>query len=188
MQGWRKSMEDSHVTALDVVEGEVSVFGVFDGHGGCEVAHFVENHIVDELKKNDNFKKGNYKQALIDVFILVDKMLLTDAGKKELQKISQKSGTMAQGASFDGGELAIQAGCTACMAIITKTEIYVANAGDTRCVLASSGKAKDLSNDHKPDVPTEKRRVTRAGGFVEDGRVNGVIAISRAIGDWEYKN
>lgn len=45
-----------------------------------------------------------------------------------------------------------------------------------------------MSNDHKPDVPSEKRRVTRAGGFVEEGRVNGVIAISRAIGDWEYKN
>lgn len=74
------------------------------------------------------------------------------------------------------------------MAIITKNEIIVANSGDTRCVLASSGIAKDLSIDHKPDLPNEKRRVTRAGGFVEEGRVNGVIAVSRAIGDWEYKN
>jgi serine/threonine protein phosphatase PrpC len=54
-------MEDSHVTSLDVLEGEVSVFGVFDGHGGCEVAIYVGNHLVDELKKNENFKKGNYK-------------------------------------------------------------------------------------------------------------------------------
>jgi protein phosphatase 2C family protein 2/3 len=74
------------------------------------------------------------------------------------------------------------------VAIITKTEVYVANAGDTRCVIAINGKAKDLSMDHKPDVPAEKRRVQRAGGFVEEGRVNGIIAISRAIGDWEYKN
>lgn len=50
-------MEDAHVTALDVVEGEVSVFGVFDGHGGCEVARFVEKHLVDELRKNEHFKK-----------------------------------------------------------------------------------------------------------------------------------
>lgn len=64
----------------------------------------------------------------------------------------------------------------------------MANAGDTRCVLAGKGKAKDLSTDHKPDLPNEKRRVQRAGGFVDEGRVNGVIAISRAIGDWEYKN
>ena len=34
----------------------------------------------------------------------------------------------------------------------------------------------------------EKRRVERGGGFVEEGRVNGIIAISRALGDWEYKN
>lgn len=84
MQGWRKSMEDSHITSLDIIEGEVSLFGVFDGHGGSEVAHFVERHLVDELKKNADFKTGNYKQALTDCFMLLDKMLLTEAGKKEL--------------------------------------------------------------------------------------------------------
>lgn len=159
MQGWRKSMEDAHVTALDVIEGEVSVFGVFDGHGGCEVAHFVENHLVDELKKNESFKKGNYRQALSDVFLGIDKMLLTESGKKELTRISQKHGSMAGAGSYDGGDFAVQAGCTCCVALITKTEVYVANAGDTRCVIASKGKAKDLSIDHKPDLPNEKRRI-----------------------------
>jgi protein phosphatase 2C family protein 2/3 len=57
------------------------------------------------------------------------------------------------------------------VALITRNEIYVANAGDTRCVIAAKGKAKDLSHDHKPDVVAEKRRVERAGGFVEEGRV-----------------
>lgn len=159
MQGWRKTMEDAHVTALDVIEGEVSVFGVFDGHGGCEVARFVENHLVEELKKNENFKKGNYRQALIDVFIALDKMLLTDAGKKELAKISKSHGSMATGHIYDGGDLAVQAGCTCVVAIITKTEVYVANAGDSRAVIAAGGKAKDLSIDHKPDLPAEKRRI-----------------------------
>ena len=188
MQGWRKTMEDAHVTPLDVIEGEVSIFGVFDGHGGSEVARFVENHLVDELKKNEHFKKANYRQALQDVFLGIDRMLLTEQGKKELVKISQKHGTMASGHIYDGADLAVQAGCTCCVALITKNEVYVANAGDTRAVIASKGKVKDLSTDHKPDLPNEKRRVTRAGGFVEEGRVNGVIAISRAIGDWEYKN
>jgi serine/threonine protein phosphatase PrpC len=88
MQGWRKSMEDAHITQLDVVEGEISLFAVFDGHGGCEVAMFVEHHMVEELKKNESFKKGNYKQALTDIFLLIDKLMLTEAGKKELVKIS----------------------------------------------------------------------------------------------------
>ena len=188
MQGWRKTMEDAHVTALDVIEGEVSVFGVFDGHGGSEVARFVENHLVDELKKNESFKKGNYRVALTEVFLAIDRLLLTEQGKKELIKISQKHGTMANGHVYDGSDLAVQAGCTCVVALITKTEVYVANSGDSRAVIAVKGKAKDMSVDHKPDLPNEKRRITRAGGFVEDNRVNGIIAISRAIGDWEYKN
>ena len=111
---------------------------------------------------------------------------MTDAGKKELALISKKN-TGGGGIAVSGADLPYQAGCTACVAIVTKSEVYVANAGDTRCVIAAKGKAKDLSHDHKPDLPTEKRRVERAGGVVEEGRVNGVIAISRAIGDWEYK-
>lgn len=54
-------MEDAHITSLDVIDGELAVFGVFDGHGGCEVAQYVERHLIDELKKNENFRKGiNY--------------------------------------------------------------------------------------------------------------------------------
>jgi protein phosphatase 1G len=63
MQSWRRSNEDSHITALDV-GNEISVFGVFDGHGGVEVARYVEYHLVDILQKNAFFKKGEYKKAL----------------------------------------------------------------------------------------------------------------------------
>jgi serine/threonine protein phosphatase PrpC len=172
-------MEDAHIAALDI-EPDISVFGVFDGHGGCEVAHFVGNHFVEELKKTEAFRKGDYKNALIDTFLSLDRMILTDAGKKELALISKKHSS--GGIAVAGSDLPYQAGCTACVALVTKNEIYCANAGDTRCVIAAKGKAKDLSHDHKPDLPNEKRRVERAGGIVEEGRVNGVIAISRAIG------
>ena len=43
MQGWRTDMEDSHIVNLDVDDaqkGQVALFGVFDGHGGKEVAKF----------------------------------------------------------------------------------------------------------------------------------------------------
>ena len=50
------------------------------------------------------------------------------------------------------------------------------------------GVAVELSEDHKPDLPTERSRVLASGHNVEDGRVDGIIAISRALGDWEYKN
>jgi serine/threonine protein phosphatase PrpC len=45
-----------------------------------------------------------------------------------------------------------------------------------------------MSTDHKPDDPEERKRIYNANGFVEDGRVNGMLALSRALGDFEYKN
>ena len=55
-------------------------------------------------------------------------------------------------------------------------------------MVSQNGQAIDLSEDHKPDLPTERSRVLQAGHMVEEGRVDGIIAISRAIGDWEYKS
>jgi serine/threonine protein phosphatase PrpC len=78
------------------------------------------------------------------------------------------------------------AGCTANVVMITKTEIICANAGDSRAVMGKKGKVKDLSVDHKPDTPSEKRRIERANGYVEESRVNGMLALSRSLGDFEY--
>lgn len=85
-------------------------------------------------------------------------------------------------------EMQSYAGCTACVVLVTKTEIYCANAGDSRAVLSKKLRAKDLSVDHKPDTPSERRRIERANGFVEESRVNGMLALSRSLGDFEYKN
>ena len=83
--------------------------------------------------------------------------------------------------------ISLYTGCTACVALITESEIYCANAGDSRCVLSLDGKAVEMSVDHKPDLLTEKARIERAGGYVEDNRVKGVLNLSRSLGDLEYK-
>lgn len=81
------------------------------------------------------------------------------------------------------------AGCTACVCLITADSVICANAGDSRAILVDKkGKVTELSYDHKPDNEGELARVKAGGGFVDDGRVQGIIAVSRAIGDWEYKN
>jgi len=80
------------------------------------------------------------------------------------------------------------AGCTANVLIVTQDRLYVANAGDARCVLFQKSREMiALSEDHKPDNPLEKNRITKAGGYVSDGRVNDNLNLSRAIGDLEYK-
>ena len=49
MQGWRKRMEDSHITDLSIGGSNNHVFGVFDGHGGPEVARFCQRYLVSVL-------------------------------------------------------------------------------------------------------------------------------------------
>lgn len=89
-----------------------------------------------------------------------------------------------------------QRGCTANVVLVlppndlskTPATIICANAGDSRCVVGLGGKAQGLSFDHKPQNPTERSRIQRAGGFVNgEGRVNGNLNLSRALGDLTYK-
>ncbi|KAH8901000.1 PP2C-domain-containing protein [Thozetella sp. PMI_491] len=174
MQGWRISMEDAHTSVLDLLANDpeaakvhssrISFFGVFDGHGGDKVALFAGENIHNIVAKQDTFKAGKYEQALKDGFLATDRAILNDP--KYEDEVS---------------------GCTACVGLITDEKIYTANAGDSRSVLGVKGRAKPLSFDHKPQNEGEKARITAAGGFVDFGRVNGNLALSRAIGDFEFK-
>ncbi len=83
--------------------------------------------------------------------------------------------------------VADKVGATACVVLITKTEIFVANAGDSRCVLSKSGLAINMSEDHKPTLERERTRIMKAGGKVEEGRINGMLSLSRSIGDLDFK-
>ncbi|KAL6779395.1 hypothetical protein ACKKBG_A12165 [Auxenochlorella protothecoides x Auxenochlorella symbiontica] len=87
----------------------------------------------------------------------------------------------------EGEYLGPTAGCTAVCALVKAGVLTVANAGDSRCVLSRGGVALAMTQDHKPDDPAEYARIINAGGFVADGRVNGSLNLSRALGDMEYK-
>lgn len=176
MQGWRISMEDAHATILDLQAGDgkdskpadkdsrLSFFGVYDGHGGDKVALFAGENVHHIVAKTDAFKKGAFEQALKDGFLATDRAILNDPRYEE--EVS---------------------GCTASVGIISSKTIYVGNAGDSRTVLGIKGRAKPLSFDHKPQNEGEKARICAAGGFVDFGRVNGNLALSRALGDFEFK-
>ncbi|KAH0549696.1 Protein phosphatase 1B [Cotesia glomerata] len=79
-------------------------------------------------------------------------------------------------------------GSTAVCAFISPKHIYIANCGDSRAVLCSAGNPVFSTRDHKPVLPAEKERIQAAGGSVILARVNGSLAVSRALGDYEYKN
>ncbi|PFH36826.1 hypothetical protein BESB_050180 [Besnoitia besnoiti] len=83
--------------------------------------------------------------------------------------------------------LASLAGCTAITVLVTPSWIIVGNVGDSRCVMCRGDEAVELSRDHKPQLPEERIRIYAAGGYLEMGRVNGNLNLSRALGDLVYK-
>ena len=87
MQGWRKRMEDAHIMDLDIGPNKnTQLFGVFDGHGGKEVAVYVGRHFTEEFLKNESYLKGDIKSALIENYIKMDKLMLEEPGRTELVK------------------------------------------------------------------------------------------------------
>ncbi|GAA5872455.1 hypothetical protein JCM1840_006066 [Sporobolomyces johnsonii] len=68
-----------------------------------------------------------------------------------------------------------------------KRTLYVGNVGDARAVLSRGGRPVRLSYDHKGSDAKEVKRITDAGGFVLNNRVNGVLAVTRALGDSSMK-
>ena len=209
MQGWRKRMEDSHISDLNQGNNsKLHVFGVFDGHGGKEVAQFVKVHFTEELCANNSYKNGNLKKALAENFLRMDDMIVTGPGKVELKIIAQKTKEEDElinqreknnkqmdlfkqilGQGKEDEDIAMMTGCTASVCAIDEQnkKIYFANAGDSRSVICKNGIAFPMSIDHKPELDIEKNRIYKADGWVSDGRVKGNLNLSRSLGDLEYK-
>ena len=183
MQGWRMGMEDAKLCEIEIPDNAMC-FGVFDGHGGREVAVFVAKHFCAELLANEHYKNGNIEIALQETYMRMDEKLRSKEGQQELVRI-QRGLPDNYSVSVENAESL--AGCTAVAALVKDSKLHVANAGDSRCVLARGGKAVEMTVDHKPDNEHEHNRIVRAGGYVEDGRVVGNLNLSRSIGDLEYK-
>ena len=183
VQGWRSTQEDAHLAIPDF-EANTSLFGVFDGHNGAEVAQYAAKMLPKLLRKNRNFREGQYEAALKQVFVEYDDLLLKKEVMKDLVALRQAY-TKAPITRHNAPAKA--SGCTAVVALLKGTTVYVANIGDSRCLLSRKGKAHPLSQDHKPDDDAERQRIENAGGEVVYGRINYGVNVSRAFGDHAYK-
>ena len=209
MQGWRRRMEDSHISDISQGEnGRFNIFGVFDGHAGKEVSSFVKLHFTKSFLSNQKLKNDNLKQVIIETFFNMDELMEKPEGIKELKELARKSQEEDDAFMKKHGivesqmDLYIKAilskdentaysrGCTACVCVIdNKTKkIYFANAGDSRVILCRNGKAFRMSIDHKPELEIENNRIIKAGGWVnQNGRINDNLNLSRCLGDLQYK-
>lgn len=196
MQGWRISMEDAHF-AIPSLEGDgwqgTALFGVLDGHGGDLVARFCETRLPKEIAKGPC---SDPKNSLVNAFHRMDDMLCEPSGLAELERLAMMgtNGQTPQSRSLYGSDPS-WIGCTAVVCCVRPDVIVVANAGDSRAILCREGQAVPMSDDHKPNMPAERARISKAGGTVErqqvgpvvQYRVNGNLNLSRSIGDLQYK-
>lgn len=178
MQGWRVDMEDAHtVKPKLVIKGQPfeswSFFAVFDGHAGAIAAKMCSTRLIENILGQEEFKGIQEDKYDLEVLKKVIKRSFLSMDRILMEELSDKSGTT----------------CTSLL--ITKKHFIFINCGDSRGFLSRS---KDNSSnvhfstlDHKPTNPEERQRIQSAGGVVLTQRINGSLAVSRALGDFDYK-
>lgn len=154
--GRRREMEDAVTVELKFLDGRYDFFGVYDGHGGPQVAQACARRlhevVVDRAMAGagDQVETIGWEEVMVGSFERMDREVVMD-------------GSMAE-------EVARMVGSTAVVAVVGKDEVVVANCGDSRAVLWRGDEAVALSNDHK--VYTA---VTRYGKllitYLEHGRL-----------------
>ncbi|KAH0687704.1 hypothetical protein KY290_019307 [Solanum tuberosum] len=168
-------------------------YGVYDGHGGSQVADYcckrVHLALVEELKlpKHDlvdgsvrDTRQVQWEKVFTNCFLKVDDEV---GGKVNIDLCDDNINTSSCTSEPIAPETV---GSTAVVAVICSSHIIVANCGDSRAVLYRGKEAVALSIDHKPSREDEYARIEASGGKViqwNGHRVFGVLAMSRSIGD-----
>lgn len=160
-QGWRNTMEDVHLV-IPNFEADSSLFAVFDGHNGIEVASFCSKYLPDYILSNKKYQNGiDIVEGLKEAFMLLDNSILMKESMEELVEIRSKKHP-----ELPLNSPGITSGCTAVVCLLKKGLFYCASIGDSRCVLCRSGQAFPLSVDNKPEEQGEEQRIVNAGGVV----------------------
>jgi len=166
IQGRRNHMEDTYQAAVNLNgDPKKAFYGVFDGHGG----HLASEYTAEYLHKL--ILKHKFAEQPVPSL------------KSGFKQLDHGWLRLAERNNLDDGSTVIS------VLIIDKT-LFVANVGDSRAVLSVGGKALALSCDHKPNRDDEKKRIEKLGGrivFFGTWRVEGVLAVTRAIGDRRLK-
>lgn len=179
MQGKRDSNEDCHFSMINMDNkneeyNTINMFCVFDGHGGKGVSKYLKknlpNFFIKKFKKNIYLHPETFVKYVTSVFNTLQEELI-----KSHPRVANFSGS------------------TCCIIIhyfdITekKNVLWTINIGDSRAVLCNrNGLANQLTKDHKPNSPDEKKRIEQLGGKIEfdgcDWRIKN-LSLSRSFGD-----
>lgn len=163
-----------------LLNNDMILFGVMDGHGGEHIADYVSKVLPDYLTKQnimfDNTPRP-YSSYVAYIQTAID-MIQSDLNAKHQN--STKEGT------------------TVCLAMLYKYKqhniLMTINIGDSRCIACNiDGIGISLTKDHKPNGAFERRAIEARGGKITTDssgttRVDDILAVGRAIGDFDLLN
>jgi len=185
-QGRRRTMEDRCLLRQGVkvpsqFAEACALFGLFDGHAGDACAEFSEAEVPGAVL--DSLAEGcGWREALCRAFLSVDARFLGDP-----LLAHTGAGCTACVVLFDGKDKLVCANLGDCRAILCGVASATAGGGGRTESSSSSFCARDLTFDCRAERPDEVARVVQRGGFVNNKRVNGQLAVSRALGDADFK-
>lgn len=162
-QGRRPYQEDRVCDAP--INDKYRLVGVFDGHGGAQVAEFCKDNfpvVLSQVLMHTHEKDVALRWSFYTMDMLVEKLNMPHVGS------------------------------TAVVALLTPSSVWFANAGDSMAmVVYKSGKAELVSVEHKVENKEEQERMVKNGGTItyDDGcaRIERTLNVSRSIGDYHMK-
>ena len=164
-KSYRKEMEDKSCIKINIIEKEnhkISLFAIFDGHGGKLVSEYLYNNyektLISILEKNNY----NIEKSIKESFKEID---------NNLEKIPNTK----------------TIGSTATIILIDNNILYCANVGDSESYHISKDKIIKLTNLHNCKNKNEVERVINSKGLIFGNRVFGMLNLTRSIGDFDFK-
>lgn len=163
---YKDSMEDFILikeSFINIEKHNLSLFALFDGHGGAQVAEYLKNNFCGILSKViKEYEDLNFFQKLKKAIEIID---------KDISKLKDSQ----------------NCGSTGTIVIIDNDTLYCANIGDSKCFYINDQEAIQITEDHNCKNLSEVEIVKKKGGKVFNGRVFGCLSLTRAFGDTDYK-
>ncbi|PRP83558.1 protein phosphatase 2C-like protein [Planoprotostelium fungivorum] len=165
--------EETVATTRTNLTNDYAFFGVYDGHGGQQCANYVAEHLHNNVVGHPLFEQDT-EMALRQAF---------DSTEVDYQTFCKEK------------KISDQIGSTACVGLIVKGILWVANVGDSAAILCQRGNSVKLTTQHTPKVDSEKSRIEKVGGIITNtSRLRHPVwhpvslAVSRSFGDFIFKH
>ncbi|KAG7400879.1 hypothetical protein PHYBOEH_004091 [Phytophthora boehmeriae] len=169
-QGVRKQNEDRKTsTSRQLGDDLVAFFGLYDGHGGAEVAEYLAQNLHETVFSHLQRHPSDEQTAS-------ETVRLSDAVRSAFAATDEEI-----------FKLQLPSGSTAVSVVVKGSTAIVSSVGDSQVVLSTAGRATDMCIAHTPELSSERERILAAKGQISKGRIYGMLGVSRAFGDNDFK-